>query len=156
MGSSTAVNGSPVLEAAIASLQNAPPKPSPPEKRRLERNLRGQTVYLRIREAERHMEAGERELGFYLRELKERGLYRDFCCSSFEQFVLLKTGLSPKKARDLVRVAKALECLPLLDHAFAAGEVYWSAVRAITAVATPQNEASWVEYAKSRRVDEVE
>ena len=60
------------------------------------------------------MEAGERELAFYLLDLKRRSLYRDATCTSFVNFINLKTGLSPKKATDLVRVARALELLPLM------------------------------------------
>ena len=127
-----------------------------PERRRLVRNLPSSTLFSKIREAERRMEAGEREMGFYLLDLKRRHLYRDARCSSFRKFVKTRTGLSVKKAADLVRVAKALELLPLMDAAFSRGELYWSAVRAMTSVATPQNEAQWVEYAKCHRVDEVE
>src|SRR5437867_90412 len=127
-----------------------------PERRRLVRNLPSPVLFSKIRAAERRMEAGEREMGFYLLDLKRRRVYKEAKCSSFRQFVKTRTGTSVKKAADLVRVAKALELLPLMDEAFSRGKLYWSAVRAMTSVATPQNEAQWVEYAKCHRVDEVE
>ncbi|MBI4586401.1 MAG: DUF222 domain-containing protein [Planctomycetes bacterium] len=140
----------PALAASTAS------NSGPPEKRRLERNLRAAAVISRVREAERRMEAGERELGFYLLELQRRKLYRSAGCSTFNQFIRLKTGMHPHKAADLVRAAKALESLPSLDEAFAKGQLFWSAVRAITSVATPQTDADWVRYALGKRVDEIE
>ena len=123
-----------------------------PERRRLVRNLPSPVLFSKIRAAERRMEAGEREMGFYLLDLKRRRVYGEAKCSSFRQFVKSRTGTSVKKAMDLVRVAKALELLPLMDEAFSRGKLYWSAVRAMTSVATPQNEAQWVEYAKCHRV----
>jgi len=107
-----------------------PPLPRP-HRRVLQRNLTSSAVFERIKKAERLKEVGERELGFYLLEIKRRKLYTRFGCSSFSQFVKLKTGQKQKKARELVRVARALEGLPLLDEAFSRGDVYWGAVRAV-------------------------
>jgi Holliday junction DNA helicase RuvB len=132
-----------------------PAKPQP-ERRRLVRNLRSSALFAKIREAERRMEAGERELGFYLLDLKTRQLHRDASCTSFGAFIRSRTGLSEKKANDLVRVAKALELLPLMDEAFGRGELFWTAVRAMATIATPQTESRWIEYAKRHRVEEVE
>src|SRR5262249_55554643 len=129
---------------------------SPTELRRLVRNLHSKALFQKIREAERRTEAGERELAFYLLDLERRKLYRDAACTSFGNFIDLKTGLSRKKATTLLRVARALEYLPLMDGAFAKGALYWGAVRAMSAVATAQTEAEWIEFAKRHRVKEVE
>src|SRR5207244_12610208 len=83
-----------------------------PERRRLVRNLRGSALFAKIREAERRMEAGERELGFYLLDLKRRRVYRDAKCTSFSNYIRTKTGLKGEKANGLVRGAKALELPP--------------------------------------------
>lgn len=136
-----------------ARAEKGPPKP---ERRRLVRNLPSRALFQKIREAERRAEAGERELGFYLLDLQRRGVYRDASCTSFKQFIRLRTGVTRRKAAELLRVQKALDLLPLMDEAFSRGELYWSAVRSMATVATPQNEAQWIEYAKSHRVDEVE
>jgi hypothetical protein len=51
-----------------------------------------------------------------------------------------KCGIALVAAREKVRVARCLEELPLIDAAFAAGEISYSKVRAMTRVATPENE----------------
>ncbi len=51
-----------------------------------------------------------------------------------------KCGIALGPAREKVRVAHCLESLPLIDAAFAAGEISYSKVRAMTRSATPENE----------------
>lgn len=52
-----------------------------------------------------------------------------------------KCGLSPVAAREHVRVARSLAGLPAIAAALAAGRLSYSAVRAVTRVADPDNEA---------------
>ncbi|MFT6305101.1 MAG: hypothetical protein ACI9US_003389 [Gammaproteobacteria bacterium] len=49
-------------------------------------------------------------------------------------------GMSPSSAHDRRRVAYALEELPVVCQLFQLGELSWSKVRALTRVATPDNE----------------
>jgi len=51
-----------------------------------------------------------------------------------------KCGITMGVAREKVRVAHCLEELPLTDRSFGSGEISYSKVRAITRVATPDNE----------------
>jgi hypothetical protein len=51
-----------------------------------------------------------------------------------------KCGISYSAARAKVQVARRLENLPLINKAFAAGEISYSKVRAMTRVATDENE----------------
>ena len=51
-----------------------------------------------------------------------------------------RCGIALGAAREKVRVARSLEQLPLIDAAFAKGEVSYSKVRAMTRTATPENE----------------
>ena len=51
-----------------------------------------------------------------------------------------KCGIALVAAREKVRVAKSLQDLPLIDAAFAAGEISYSKVRAMSRAATPKNE----------------
>ncbi len=51
-----------------------------------------------------------------------------------------KCGIALGAAREKVRVAQCLPVLPLIDAAFATGEISYSKVRAMTRVATPENE----------------
>jgi len=57
--------------------------------------------------------------------------------------------MSRKRACELLRMARALEDLPLIDGAFARGEISWSAVRELTRVAVGETEAEWLELAKT-------
>jgi hypothetical protein len=55
--------------------------------------------------------------------------------------------MSVRTARDHVRVARALEDLPITTAAFAAGQLSYSKVRAITRVASAKSEAALVDVA---------
>ena len=65
-------------------------------------------------------------------------------------------GVSLPAARERVRVAKALPELPLVSSSFAAGRMSYSKVRAVTRVATPDNEALLVTYAESATAAQLE
>jgi Domain of unknown function (DUF222)/HNH endonuclease len=58
-----------------------------------------------------------------------------------------RVGMDPGTAREKVRVARALGGLPAIDEAFAAGRVSYAQVRAMTRVATADNEARILEVA---------
>ena len=51
-----------------------------------------------------------------------------------------KCGIGMNAAREKVRVAHALACLPKISASFSKGEISYSKVRAMTRVATPENE----------------
>ena len=91
---------SPRIEATWPQAINPQPGNPQPERRRLVRNLRSSALFAKIREAERRMEAGERELGFYLLDLKRRHVYRDAKCTSFSNYIRTKTGLKVEKANE--------------------------------------------------------
>jgi len=59
-----------------------------------------------------------------------------------------RCGLSLRTGREYVRVARALRVLPLTAAGFAAGRLSYSQVRAITRVATAEDEVRWVELAR--------
>ncbi len=58
-----------------------------------------------------------------------------------------RIGLDLGAAREKLRVAKALRNLPAIDGAFAAGQLSYSKVRALTRVASSENEVALVEMA---------
>ncbi len=68
-------------------------------------------------------------------------------CRSTAHWLNWQCGLSMAAARERVRVARALERLPLVEEAFAAGRVTYSKVRAVTRVATAAIEQMLVELA---------
>jgi hypothetical protein len=59
-----------------------------------------------------------------------------------------RTGLGLCAAREQVRVARALANLPRISEAMSRGEVSYSKVRAMTRVATPENEEKLLDFAK--------
>jgi hypothetical protein len=67
-----------------------------------------------------------------------------------------KCGIDLGAAREKVRTAKALEKLPLVSAAMERGEVSYSKVRAITRVATPENEHYFLKIALDGTAHHVE
>ncbi len=67
-----------------------------------------------------------------------------------------RVGHSLGVARQYVRVARALPDVPKITEAFGRGEVSWSKVRAITRVATPDNEEDWLNVARCGTASHVE
>jgi hypothetical protein len=67
-----------------------------------------------------------------------------------------KCGIALGAAREKVRVAHCLETLPLIDASFAAGEISYSKVRAMTRVATAQNEDFLLRIAQHGTASHVE
>ncbi|KPM57797.1 HNH endonuclease [Frankia sp. R43] len=59
-----------------------------------------------------------------------------------------RCGLSPRTARDHLATAHALEQLPAIRAAFTAGALSYSKVRAITRVARPDTERTWLNHAE--------
>jgi len=63
------------------------------------------------------------------------------------QWLAWRTGLTPRTAREHVRVARSLEGLPFIREAFSRGELSFAKVRALTRIAEPGNEAELVPMA---------
>jgi hypothetical protein len=68
--------------------------------------------------------------------------------NSCAEWLSWRCGIGIGAARDHVRVARMLGCLPLVQAAFAAGELSYSKVRALTRVASEKTEAELVELAR--------
>ncbi|MGH9159644.1 MAG: DUF222 domain-containing protein, partial [Vicinamibacteraceae bacterium] len=64
--------------------------------------------------------------------------------------------LAPGAAREKVRVARALARLPFISAAMERGEISYSKVRAITRVATPDNESRLLGAAQGGTASHVE
>ena len=67
--------------------------------------------------------------------------------ASCAAWLVWRIGLDPATAREKVRVARALGKLPAIDGALKAGKLSYAKVRALTRVATPENEANLLEMA---------
>ena len=67
---------------------------------------------------------------------------------SLAHWLNFKCGLGELVAREKVRVARALRSLPSIDNAFERGEISYSKVRAMSRVATLENEAELLNIAR--------
>ena len=115
-----------------------------------------------------HLHAATYRLLVLIREFDERGGWGGGFRSCAE-WLSWRTGIAPGAAREKVRVAGALAHLPRISEAMARGEMSYSKVRALTRVATAENETELLEVARHataahlerlvrawRRVDRIE
>src|SRR3989442_14989669 len=75
---------------------------------------------------------------------------------SCAEWLSWRVGLDLGAARERVRVARALETLPLLAQALARGELSYAKVRALTRVATPETEERLLVVGRAGTADHVE
>ncbi len=100
-----------------------------------------------ITELAGHLAAAECRWLRLIAEFDRREGHAHWGCQTCAHWLSWHCGLAPRAARERVRVARALEELPLITAEFATGKLSYSKVRAITRVATPDNEATLVELA---------
>lgn len=81
-------------------------------------------------------------------EYDRRGAHEAWGFHSCGAWLAWRCSVDPRSAREHVRVARALEELPLVRERFSRGELSYSKVRAITRVASQQTEADLVEMAR--------
>jgi hypothetical protein len=75
---------------------------------------------------------------------------------SFSEYVERSFGYKPRSTQEKLRVAEALEQLPVLTQALEQGTLHWSAVRELTRVAVPENERAWLALADGKSVRQLE
>ena len=93
-----------------------------------------------------HIHAATHRLLVLIREFDEREGWSDGF-RTCGHWLSWRTGIAPGAAREKVRVARALASLPLISAAMQRGSLSFSKVRAMTRVATPENEAELMELA---------
>ena len=86
-------------------------------------------------------------------ELDRRG---GFAGSVVAEWLAWRCALSPRAAREHVRVARRLAELPLIHEAFACGELSYAKVRALTRVAERENEQELLEFARHMTASQLE
>jgi 5-methylcytosine-specific restriction endonuclease McrA len=87
-----------------------------------------------------HLDAATARLLALIREFDTRGGWNTGF-RSCAAWLSWRVGLDLGAARERVRVARALETLPLFAQALGRGELSYAKVRALTRVATPETEA---------------
>jgi len=81
-------------------------------------------------------------------EFDRRGAHEAWGFHSCGAWLAWRCSIDPRSAREHVRVARALEELPLAREKLGRGELSYSKVRAITRIATPEIEDELVELAR--------
>jgi len=76
--------------------------------------------------------------------------------ASFSEYVERSFGYKPRSTQEKLRVAEALEELPVLTRALEQGTIHWSAVRELTRVAVPENERAWFGVAHGKTLRQLE
>jgi hypothetical protein len=92
----------------------------------------------------------------WLREAEELEIWRPLGMVSALDYLERVLGYAPRTAHERLRVARALGRLPVMTAALADGELAYSALRELTRVATPANEASWVAKARGKNVRQIQ
>jgi hypothetical protein len=75
---------------------------------------------------------------------------------SFSQYIEQLFGYRPRTTQEKLRVAEALEMLPLVAGALESGAVSWCAARELTRVAVPDTEQAWLDAARGKIQRELE
>ncbi|MEL7451181.1 MAG: DUF222 domain-containing protein [Pseudomonadota bacterium] len=94
-----------------------------------------------------HLNAANCRLLELIAEFDELGGWGDQGALSCAHWLNWKCGISLNAAREKLRTGKALAKLPKIRECFAAGRISYSKVRAMTRVATPENEDSLLNVA---------
>src|SRR5262252_1214882 len=102
----------------------------------------------RIAEHAAHLDAAMHRLLSDLRRFDQGGGWGPQGARSCAQWLSWRVGWDLGTAREHVRVANRLAELPEIDRALQRAEVSYSKVRAMTRVATPQNESMLLELAR--------
>jgi hypothetical protein len=96
-----------------------------------------------------HITAATRD---FLAAVAECDRHRDWSAEGFgscAEWLAWRVGLGHNAATERVRVARALERLPLTSEAMSSGALSFSKVRALTRVATPEIEAELLTFARA-------
>ena len=89
-------------------------------------------------------------------EFDSREGWAQWGCHSCAHWVSWQCAVAPPAAREYVRVARRLEQLPGIRAAFAAGELSYSKVRALTRVGTVEREAELLDLARDATAAQLE
>ena len=103
-----------------------------------------------------HLNAGNYRFLKLLAEFERCNGHVGWGIASCAHWLSWKCGLSLVASRDRVRVARALESLPQISAAMERGTISYCKARALTRVATPENEALLVQIAEHSTVSHVE
>jgi uncharacterized protein DUF222 len=89
-------------------------------------------------------------------EFDRRKAYAEFGFAECSSWLAWRCSIAPRSAREHLRVARALQELPLIRAAMERGDLTYSKVRVLTRVATPEIEESLLEMARQATAAQLE
>ncbi len=92
----------------------------------------------------------------WLREAERLQIWRPLGMVNALDYLERVLGYTPHAAQERLRVARALEDLPVLESAFGSGQLPFTAIRELTRVATPSTEDAWHDSAVGKNVRQIE
>jgi hypothetical protein len=114
----------------------------------MSRHLARERLEDRITELAAHIAAATCELLVLIGRYDAEKGWVQHGMASCAHWLQWRCGTNPGAAREKVRVARALPGLPQISEAFREGRVSYSKVRAMTRVATPENESCLLNIAR--------
>jgi len=104
-----------------------------------------------------HEEPALRErLGRLGAELVCAGAYHPLGFARLGDYCRERLGISARELESIIQVVARSDRLPALRAAFRSGELSWTQVRLLSAVAEPDSDTSWVAAARGRTVRQLE
>src|SRR5207244_281780 len=114
----------------------------------------------RLQRVVRTLQRIDADTGALLRPFFERGLHRQLGFASISHYARERLGISGRKARALVAIARKAEHCPSLAAAYGQGALSWLRALTLLGVVEDKTEAAWVKRAQDvtlkRLCDEVE
>ena len=89
-----------------------------------------------------------REIAMGLVQMRDTKLHRELGFATIAEYGEQALEYSRSKTRQLLKLGDRLPGLPVLDDAMREGLLGWTKARTVAGVATADNEAEWVEYAR--------
>lgn len=111
---------------------------------------------LKLEDAAVLNEESEMLLCCYLAAVRERRAYEEFGYANLCDYASVRFGFGERKTRYLVALGQKIERLPQIREALASGKLGWCKASRVAVVATPENEAMWLDSALSLTVRELE
>jgi len=121
-----------------------------------DKSLRNDALADEIAALSAQVQAADYRLLVLIREFDEGGGWAQQGAKTCAHWLSWRIGLDGGAAREKIRVARALKTLPLISASMSKGEISYSKVRAVTRVATPDNEAQLVNIALGATAGQVE
>jgi hypothetical protein len=103
-----------------------------------------------------HISAGTCRWLELVGELDARGPWTQDGCGSCAEWLAWRCALTPRSAREHVRVARRIRELPLIHAGFASGELSYAKVRAVTRVASVESEQELLGLARHATAAQLE